>query len=295
VQTKQQIQQLLARAGVEPNKRLGQHFLIDLNLMRYLLNCTALDRSDIALEVGCGTGSLTEAIAKKAGALIAVELDKTLAQITAEALCGAENVQVINADILSTKHQLDSDVVRAIQAARARYPGRLVLIANLPYNVAGALMLNLISPPLCADCMYVTVQKEVAQRMVASPGSSDYGVLSVLLSAVGKVKVLKTLKPGVFWPMPQVDSAMVSFVRITEKAQRIKDMAFFAALVNLFMQHRRKMFKGCVKFADGRLAQVTNWPGVFAKAGLDPCSRPGRAPAEKYIEIANLCFEQLTL
>lgn len=303
MQTKQEIEQLLMAAGVEPNKKLGQHFLIDLNLMRHLLDCAGLGSDDIALEVGCGTGSLTEALAEQAGRVIAVEVDGALAQIAKGRLAGAGNVEIINADVLCSKHQLDAKVVEALQAcppdvrrtSRPEYPGRLVLVGNLPYSVAGPVMMNLIAGPIVADCMYVTVQKEVAQRMAAGPGDVSYGVLGILMAAAGEVKVLKTLKPSVFWPRPQVQSAMISFIRSSAKAGRIKNMELFRAVVNLFMQHRRKMLKGCVKFAPEPLAKVVNWADIFEKAGVDAHNRPEQVSAEQYLQIANLCSDVLCL
>jgi len=289
MQTKQEIQRLLAGAGVGPNKRLGQHFLVDLNLMRYLLNCARLGPADIALEVGCGTGSLTEALIQRAGQVVAVEVDEVLAEIAKEQLDDADNVEIINTDVLSGKHQLDERIVDALQNCRAELPGHTFLIGNLPYNIAAPVMLNLIAGPTVADRMYVTVQKEVAQRMTAKPGSKHYGVLTIFMAATGSVKKLKTLKPSVFWPRPQVDSAMISFIRNRRKAERIESMQLFSEVVNLFMQHRRKMLKSCVKFAKGKLADIKNWTEIFEKANAKPNHRPEDLLADKYVAIANLC------
>ena len=291
MQTKQQIQGLLASAGIEPNKRRGQHFLIDLNLMRFLLDAAGIGPDDIALEPGCGTGSLTEALAELAGKVIAVEVDPNLAKIAKGKLDSASNVELINEDILETKHKLNPAVVETIQNARKKYTGSLCLIGNLPYNAAAPVMLNLITGPFVADCMYVTVQKEVAERMAAAPGDWSYGVLSILMAATGEVKVLKILKPTVFWPMPQVQSAMVSFNRNRAKVGEIKSMELLRQVVNLFMQHRRKMLKACTKFAKDRLARIQNWPDIFAKAQINPHLRPEQLSPEKYLQIANLCYE----
>ncbi|MHC4656249.1 MAG: rRNA adenine N-6-methyltransferase family protein, partial [Planctomycetota bacterium] len=101
----------------------------------------------------------------------------------------------------------------------------------------------------------------------------------------------RALKPTVFWPQPQVESAMVSFVREPEKVRRIKSMELFGEVINLFMGHRRKMLKGCTKFAGGKLAKVDNWPGIFEQCSIDPTQRPEKLPPEDYIAIANLCRE----
>jgi len=293
MQTKQQIQQLLTCSGVWPNKRLGQHFLIDLNLMRLLVKSAHIRNNDIVLEVGCGTGSLTEALADNAGMVIAVERDKALAEIAKRQLAKTKNIQIINTDILETKSTISQTVIKAIQLCRKKYLGQVLLVANLPYNVASPVMLNLLTAPITVDGMYVTVQKEVAQRITASPGQKHYGTLSIYLAATGDVKTIRLLKPTVFWPEPEVNSAMVSFIRRKTKASRIKNFELFRNVVHLFMQHRRKMLKTCTKFATGKLAEISNWPEIFRQCSIDPTRRPDQLSPETYIAIANLCSKQL--
>ncbi len=290
MQIKQQIEQLLASAGLWPKKQLGQNFLIDLNLMRLLLDTANINGQDVALEVGCGTGSFTEGLAEKAGAVIAVEIDKPLAQIAQKQLEGKKNVLILNADILDNKHTINSAVVEAVKDARKKHTARLLLAANLPYNVACPVMMNLITgPELIADAMYVTVQKEVADRMIALPGDRHYGQLSILMSACGEVKSLRTLKPTVFWPQPQVNSTMLSFVRNAEKARQIRDIEIFCDVVNLFMGHRRKMLKACTKLAQGKLAEIGDWQNIFEKARVNSTNRPEQISPQDYVAIANLC------
>jgi len=294
MQTKRQIQQLLVSAGVRPNKWLGQHFLIDLNLMRLLVDSANINNNDIVLEVGCGTGSLAEALIEKAGMVIAVELDRTLAQITKSRLANVQNIELINTDILENKNTLSHTVTNALESARKKYHGRILLVANLPYNIASPAMLNLVTGPITADAMYVTVQKEVADRMTAVPASSDYGALSIFLSAAGDVKTIRILKPTVFWPQPQVDSAMVSFVHDQEKLKRIENMELFSQTVHLFMGHRRKTLMACSKLARGKLAKIDNWPQIFERCSINPAQRPEQLGAEDYIAIANLSSSILT-
>jgi len=285
---------LLASAGVRPNKRLGQHFLIDLNLMRLLVDSANINNNDIALEVGCGTGSLTEALIEKAGMVLAVELDRKLAEITKSRLANIENIELINTDILENKNTLSHTVTKALESARKKYHGRILLVANLPYNVASPTMLNLLTGPITAGAMYVTIQKEVSDRMTAVPASSDYGILSILLAATGDVKTIRVLKPTVFWPQPQVDSAMVSFVHDRAKLRRIENMELFSQTVHLFMGHRRKTLMACSKLARGKLAKVDNWPEIFERCSINPAQRPEQLGAEDYIAIANFSSNILT-
>lgn len=292
MQTKQDIEQLLAGAGLAPNRRLGQNFLIDLNLMKLLADASHLTTQDVALEVGTGTGSLTEELAVRAGHVVTVEFDTGMGRLAAARLKGFENVTLVQGDALESKNAINADVLSAVETARAQFAGRLLLTANLPYNVGSAVMANLIVGPVTADAMYVTVQKEVADRMASAPGREEYGTLSILMAATGHVQILRKLPASVFWPRPQVESAMVSFERDAEKIAQIHDMATFRQVITLFMGHRRKMLKACVKFTDGDLERVRQWPTVFDEAFVDPHLRPEELTAADYINIANLCFEQ---
>ena len=287
MQTKHQIHDLLSSAGIKPNKRLGQHFLIDLNLMRLLVDSANIQKDDVVLEVGCGTGSMTELLTERAGRTIAVELDRNLFEISGKQLAQIQTVELINADILENKHTINHLITDALLRARKQSNGRILLIANLPYQVASPVMLNLLAGPTIADGMYVTVQKEVAERMTALPATPDYGVLSIFLHAVGDVKTIRTLKPTVFWPQPQVDSAMVSFVRNSRKIERIANMDVFSEIVHLFMGHRRKTLLACTKLAGEKLAPVLDWPRMLEQCGIDPGLRPDKLSADDYIALSN--------
>ena len=342
MQTKRQIQELLESAGVAPNRRLGQHFLVDLNLMRLLVDSAQIDPQDVVLEVGPGTGSLTEALAERAGQVVSAELDTTLAQIAISRLAHAANVQILNTDALSSKGSIAPDVVRAVETARAEVEGsstgilpvsgmgvppmnpmgiprsgrgqalppnchgqdarvthgrdgratggpRVVLVANLPYDVASPVMINLVKGPLVVDAMCVTVQKEVAQRMIARPGGRDYGTLSIFLQATGEVEMLRTLPPGAFWPPPQVDSAIVRYRRDSQKSERIANMDLFGAVVGLFIGHRRKMLRACVKQAPPELGGREVWPEIFERLAIDPTRRPEEISPDQYVDMATLC------
>jgi 16S rRNA (adenine1518-N6/adenine1519-N6)-dimethyltransferase len=286
MQTKTEIQELLTQAGVKPNKRLGQHFLIDLNLMRLIVESADIQSNDVVLEVGCGTGSLTSALLEKAGKVICVEYDKTLAGIAKEQLAKFNNLDLINADILDTKHLLNESVIYALSIARKNLSGRFLLVANLPYNVASPVMTNLVTGHVVADSMFVTVQKEVAERMNAAPGSNDYGTLSIFLGVTGDVKIIRILKPSVFWPQPQVNSAMVTYVRNQEKCGRIANMDLFCRVVHLFMSYRRKTVLSCSRLAVGALAEI-DWPEIFRRCSIDPTLRPEHIKPQEYVCIAN--------
>ena len=296
MQTKHQIEALLASAGVEPNKRLGQNFLIDLNLMRLLIDHAEITKDDLIIEVGCGTGSFTEGIAEKAGAVIVVEYDTTLARIAARQFeeKGLSNIDLINSDVLENKNTLCAPLLGALEDTVDKFSGKIKLVANLPYSVATSVMINLAAigagkSGKMVDSMFVTVQKEVGDRMVAAVGGRHYGVLSILMASTGNAKIIRKLPPDVFWPRPQIDSAMVEYRRDDEKAKLIQNSEVFKETVNLFMGHRRKMLKACTKFAEGKLKNVTNWPEVFGQCKIDSTLRAEKVTPEDFIAIANKC------
>jgi 16S rRNA (adenine1518-N6/adenine1519-N6)-dimethyltransferase len=146
---------------------------------------------------------------------------------------------------------------------------------------------------LVADAMYVTIQKEVADRMTARAGTADYGILSVLLAATGNAQIIRKLGRDVFWPRPQVDSAMVAFVRDAAGAARISDIRLFCDILSLLLGHRRKMLKAAAKLAEGRLASAKDWPGIFDHCRIDPKIRPQQLTAEQFVALANACVEAL--
>jgi 16S rRNA (adenine1518-N6/adenine1519-N6)-dimethyltransferase len=287
MQTKSDIEQLLTQAGTVPKKRFGQHFLIDLNLMRMMVEAALVSADDVVLEVGCGTGSLTAALAECAGFVVGVELDQELAPIAAAQVAHKANVHLVVGDALEGKHYLHAKVRYAIEQARRVYPGRLLLVSNLPYGAASPLLVNLAVGPITADAMVATVQREVADRILAQPGTKEYGILTILLQAFGSVELLRVLKPSVFWPPPQVDSAMIHFARDPAKVSRIVDVPLTVQTVDLFMGHRRKMLKAVARSAQGRLARVTDWPVLFHSCGIEPTWRPERVSPDQFVALAN--------
>lgn len=293
MQTKRQIQQLLESAGIRPNKRLGQNFLIDLNLMRFLVKSADVQKNDIVLEVGCGTGSLTALLAERAGGVIAVETDRKLIEIAQKQLEKAENIKFFSADILENKKNINHDVKKLITQIREKYAGRFLLVSNLPYNIASSLIFNLITGPTRADEMYFTVQKEVADRLIAAAGSKNYGILSVFLAATGIVKIIRRLKPSVFWPQPKVDSAMVSFIFDPKKASRIANIELFGRIVGFFMQYRRKTLKACSKLAGGKFKQIFDWSEIFEKCSINPFWRPNQLSSEDYLNLTKYIEKKL--
>ena len=216
VQTKTEIKALLDRFGVRPRKRLGQHFLIDGNLMRQLAASAELHGDDTVLEIGPGTGGLTDLLIAGAKRVIAVEMDPAMQAILRERFAGQSGFELIATDALANRNRLADEVLAALRALGPADRRRLKLVANLPYRIASPALVNLLlrdSPPVLY-CF--TVQKEVADRLAASPRTKDYGPLSILFQALCDIRHVAAVPPSGFWPEPQVASTML---RITPSAR----------------------------------------------------------------------------
>ena len=287
MQTKQQIQQILASIGARPDKKLGQNFLIDINLINFLLDKACITPKDTVFEIGCGTGTLTEGLAERAGRVVVVEYDKLLSAAVANMFTDIEHVTIINGDALDGKNSINRQAIELISESQRNLGGRVLLVANLPYNIAASAMMNLVVGPPIADEMYVTIQKEVAQRMASRNGDELYGILSVVMGATGNVKILKKLGQNVFWPAPKIDSAMVQYIRDEDKISKISDIDVFRQVVSLFLGHRRKTLRACTKLADQRLGDIEIWPHIFESSGIDSQLRAEKLPPEDFVKLAN--------
>lgn len=241
-QTQSYLRNLFARRGIAPQHRYGQNFLIDLNLHELIVNAADVHPTDVVLEVGPGAGALTALLAEKASAVVAVEIDPAMATLTREATSGRINVRVLNVDALAGKHEVEPEVLDNVRAGLAVGPDRTFkLVANLPYNLATPLLSNLlVHPELCPSLMVVTIQRELADRLVAEPATDAYGGLSVLAQALAEVEVVRTLSPKVFWPRPKVESAVVRIRPVPAKRAAIGDLAWFHEVVRKVFLHRRK-------------------------------------------------------
>jgi 16S rRNA (adenine1518-N6/adenine1519-N6)-dimethyltransferase len=245
-QTYTYLRKLFDQNGVAPNRRYGQNFLVDLNIHDLIVETARLDDRDVVLEVGPGTGALTTRMAELAAAVVAVEIDAAMARLTSRATEGRPNVRVLNRDALAGKHKLAPELVDNVRSGLAGEPGRrLKLVANLPYSIATPLISNLlVHPELHPELIVITIQKELADRMVARPSTNDYGSLSVLIQAMADVEIVRVLSPKVFWPRPKVDSAIVKITPDPARIGAIADLRWFHFVSRELFLMRRKNLRG---------------------------------------------------
>ncbi|MFO0796016.1 MAG: 16S rRNA (adenine(1518)-N(6)/adenine(1519)-N(6))-dimethyltransferase RsmA [Gemmataceae bacterium] len=240
-QTLTYLRRLFDAFGLEAKSKLGQNFLIDLNLLDLIVRAAELDRTDAVLEVGTGTGSLTARLADHAGVVTSVEVDKTLQPVAKQIVGNRKNVHFVLGDALARKNELNPDMLAAWDASAAAFGcTRRKLVANLPYVIATPLVSNLLISGLPVERMVVMVQWEIAERMRATVGTKDYNALSVLVQAVADVEVVRKVMPGNFHPRPKVDSAIVKIMPSAEKRAKVGDVARFRAFLRDLYVHRRK-------------------------------------------------------
>ncbi len=236
------LKQIFSQRGITPNKRFGQNFLIDQNTLLSIPDIAELKEDDVILEIGAGTGGLTRLLAERSRHVFAVEVDKKLFEMASDILKLYKNVTLVNADILKTKHELNPDIPALILNWLREYNQTSIkVVSNLPYNISTPVIINLLESDLPVKLMVLMLQKEITERMAAIPGTREYGILSIITQMFSNVEIVKTLSPGVFWPRPEVYSALVKVSVHKEKfLGRITDYSFFKKSIHAIFTSRRK-------------------------------------------------------
>lgn len=246
-QTKTFLLERFREMGIRPATRHGQNFLIDLNLVELIVDAAELTSVDVVLEVGTGTGSLTAMMAERAAAIVTVEIDAHLFELASEQLIDLPNVTMLRLDALRNKNSIDDRVMDAIGERLEEAPNRrFKLVANLPYNIATPLISNLLLARHVPQSMTVTIQKELADRITATPSTKDYSALSVWIQSQASCEIVRLLPPSVFWPAPKVTSAILRIVVDPDKRSQIADLPFFHRIIKAIFLHRRKFLRANV-------------------------------------------------
>ncbi|MEV7095849.1 16S rRNA (adenine(1518)-N(6)/adenine(1519)-N(6))-dimethyltransferase RsmA [Amycolatopsis sp. NPDC051045] len=267
-----EIRGLAAELDVRPTKKLGQNFVHDPNTVRRIVELAKVGPDDVVLEVGPGLGSLTLGLLATGARVVAVEIDPKLAERLPETVAergpeAAGNLTVVGAD--------------AMRVTREELGEPTALVANLPYNVAVPVVLHLLAEVPSLKSGLVMVQTEVADRMAAGPGSRIYGVPSVKLAWYGSARKVAAVPRSVFWPVPNVDSALVAFERGDETASEDRELLF--GLVDAAFSQRRKTLR----------AALAGWAGsaerageLLTAAGIDPRTRGEQLDVHDFARIA---------
>lgn len=288
-QTTAYLKKLFEQVGFGIDASKGQNFLVDLNLVDLVIREAGIGPADVVLEVGCGTGVLTERLAAVAGRVVTAEIDPRLAQLARDRLIEVDNVEFVEGDALASKHRMAPALLAAVDAALAASPGGAFrLVANLPYCVATPVISNLLALPRPFASATVTVQREMAERMSARAGDSGYNALSVWIGAQADAEIVRILPPSVFWPRPKVDSAIVRIVVDPLRRATIPAPERFHRFIRDLFCHRRKLLRGVlVRIAGGKRESGVREgvDALFTTLGLGPDARAEEIPPAGLIRL----------
>lgn len=271
--------QILESHGFSFKKSLGQNFLIDLNIIREVLDKADIHEKTGVIEVGPGIGSLTEQLAKRAGKVVAFEIDQRLVPVLADTLSPYDNVTVVNEDILK------ADVLGAIDTHFSECE-EVVVVANLPYYITTPILMHFLEQNLPIGRYYVMMQKEVGERISSRPNSKSYGSLSIAIDYYTEARVVQQVPKTVFMPPPNVDSIIVEMVRREEKKVDVDDETLFFKLTRgAFGQRRKTILNNYMSvFEDGKNHKDTIRK-LLEAAGIDPRRRGESMAIEEYADI----------
>ncbi len=262
---------ILKRFGIRMSKKLGQNFLIDEHVVRNIVEAANLTPGDAVLEIGPGIGTLTQGLAEAGGKVTAVEIDRRLIEVLGKTLEGYENIKIVHGDILRI------DVAKEVMAPRYK------VVANLPYYITTPIIMGLLEARMPIDVLVTMVQKEVAERMVAVPGTKDYGSLSVAVQYYTQPEIMFLVPPASFIPPPAVDSAVIRCTVREKPPVEVNEKVFFRVVKAAFAQ-RRKTLSNTLK-TTGVPADTLRV--ILDKAGIDGTRRGETLSLQEFAAIAN--------
>ena len=265
-----QVGKLLRQTGIRPKKRLGQHFLVDEAILDTILVAAELSSEDIVIEIGPGLGVLTAELARRAGKVIAVELDTKLASLLKRKLASVPNVNVINADILK---------VSPSQLLETK--GDYKVVANLPYYITSPILRHFVEASPKPSLMVVMVQKEVGNAIVAGPG--EMSLLAVSLQVYSKPKIVSYVSSQSFYPPPKVDSAIVRFDLLPQPAVKVADInGFFQVVKCGFSSPRKQLHNSLAQGMGEKPAEVAL---LLERAGIESQRRAETLSLEEWARL----------
>ena len=223
--------EILNKYNLSAQKRYGQNFLIDSNVLRKIVESAGVGKEDTVLEIGPGIGTLTQYLCEAAGNVICIEIDRQMIPVLEDTLSEYDNVRIINEDVLKV------DIEQLLKENGAK---SVKVVANLPYYITTPIIMELLEKDAPIESITVMIQKEVAQRMQTGPGSKDYGALSLAVAFYSRAEVMMTVSPNCFIPRPNVDSAVIRMDRVKEPPVEVRDKAFMFKIIKGAFEQRRK-------------------------------------------------------
>ncbi|MBM7098045.1 MULTISPECIES: 16S rRNA (adenine(1518)-N(6)/adenine(1519)-N(6))-dimethyltransferase RsmA [Alteribacter] len=288
IATPKRTKEILEKHRFSFKKSLGQNFLIDTNVLRNIVDTAGVTENTSAIEVGPGIGALTEQIAKRAGSVTALEIDQRLLPILRDTLAPYPHVNVIHKDVLEADlHTLINEQIEK--------KDDLVVVANLPYYVTTPILMKLLEEKLPLRAIVVMIQKEVAERIAAKPGTKDYGSLSIACQYYAKAETVLTVPKTVFVPQPNVDSAVLRLTIREEPPVSVKDEGFFFRIIRgSFTQRRKTLLNNLVHHFDAKKEKALIIE-LCEQAGIDPKRRGETLSMEEFARLSDVFVEHYSL
>ena len=274
---------VLKKYGFSFRKKYGQNFLIDEAVLEGIIDTAEITKDDFVLEIGPGIGTLTQYLATYAGRVCAVEIDRALLPILEDTLSGWDNVTVLNADILKTD-------IRAI-AEKENGGAPLKLCANLPYYITTPILMGLFESGAPFSQLTVMVQKEVAERMIAEPGSKTYGALSLAVCYYTDPEISFIVEPESFMPRPKVESAIVHMKRHSTPPVSVKDEKMLFDVIRASFNERRKTLQNGIANYAGFSYSKEQVGEALDKCGLERTVRGEKLSLEEFARLADVLSE----
>lgn len=260
-------------------KKFGQNFLIDTSVLERIMKAAEITKDDLCLEIGPGIGTMTQYLAETAREVVAVEIDKNLIPILEDTLSDYENVTVINDDILKL------DIPKIVEERNGGRP--IKVVANLPYYITTPIIMGLFEKQIPVQSITVMVQKEVAERMQAGPGTKDYGALSLAVQYYAEPKVVANVPPNCFIPRPNVGSAVIRLTRHEKPPVQVEDERKMFSLIKASFGQRRKTLVNSLSNAPELGISRDHVAAALEKMGLPPMIRGEALTLEQFAELSN--------
>ncbi|OIJ20534.1 16S rRNA (adenine(1518)-N(6)/adenine(1519)-N(6))-dimethyltransferase [Anaerobacillus alkalidiazotrophicus] len=280
IATPNRTKDILKKYGFTFKKSLGQNFLIDTNILNNIVDCADLNNESGAIEIGPGIGALTEQIAKRCEKVVAFEIDQRLLPILKETLSAYPHVTVVHSDVL------EADIHKVIRE-NFKENQDLMVVANLPYYVTTPILLKLLEEKLPIRGIVVMIQKEVAERIAAKPGTKDYGSLSIAAQYYAEARTEMIVPKTVFVPQPNVDSAVLKLTLRTEPPVKLKDEGFFFKLIRASFAQRRKTLMNNLTNNLYTKNEREKLEKVLLECDIDPTRRGETLSMEEFALLAN--------
>ncbi len=276
--------EIVDKYGFNFKKNFGQNFLIDSHVLNKIVDSSEITKEDLVIEVGPGIGSLTEYLSEKAKKVVCIEIDKKLIPILNETLAECDNVEIINEDILKV------DLKKIIEEHGFK---KAKMVANLPYYITTPIIMNVLENDINIETITVMIQKEVAKRMSAKPGTKDYGSLTIAVQYYSEPYLVANVPQNCFKPRPNVDSAVIRLKKKSEKEVTVCDEKLMFDIIKIAFSQRRKTLLNCIFNSTQFNFTKDEIENILTKCGVDIRIRGEKLTIKQFAILTDIIYNEL--